>query len=73
MKRFGATPTDPWPCWAVLWGVPCAAVALGVVGLALAVGVSSAVGTAIVIVAAVGALFAFVLSMPRRSSGHGEG
>lgn len=73
MKRFGAVPTAPWPRWAVLRGGPCAAVALGVVGLALGVGVSSAVGTAFVIVAAVGALFAFVLTMPRRSSDHREG
>lgn len=73
MKRFGAIPTTPWPRWALLRGGPCAAVALGVVGLALAVGVSSAVGTASVIVAAVGALFAFVLTMPRRSSDRGEG
>ncbi|MFF9076307.1 hypothetical protein ACF1A9_29045 [Streptomyces sp. NPDC014872] len=73
MKRFGAVPTAPWPRWALLRGGPCAAVALGVIGLALAMGVNSTLGTAFVIVAAVGALFTFVLTMPRRSSEREEG
>ncbi|MBV9024010.1 MAG: hypothetical protein JO362_09490 [Streptomycetaceae bacterium] len=66
MKRFGAVPSTPWTRWALLWGVPCAAIALGAVGVALTVGVRSADGTALVIVASIGALFAFTLTMPRR-------
>ncbi|MFJ8752318.1 hypothetical protein ACIREO_23725 [Streptomyces sp. NPDC102441] len=63
----------PWRRWALLWGVPCTVVALGTVWLAVAMGARSASATAVVIVVSLGALFAFVLSMPRRGSRRDEG
>ncbi|MER5988060.1 hypothetical protein [Streptomyces sp. NPDC001787] len=59
----------PWRRWALFWGVPCAVVALGTVWLAVAMDVRSTPATAVVIVVSLGALFAFVLSMPRRGGG----
>jgi tetrahydromethanopterin S-methyltransferase subunit F len=44
---------------------------LGAIGVGLMVGVRSAPGTALGI--AVGALFAFVLTMPRRTDSHEPG
>lgn len=73
MKKFGPIPRAPWPRWALLWGAPCAAVALGSIGTGLLIGARSATGTALVIVGAVGALFAFVLTMPRRTDSDGPG
>ncbi|MFC8949722.1 hypothetical protein [Streptomyces rochei] len=73
MKKFGTIPRAPWPRWALLWGAPCVAVALGSIGTGLMVGERSATGTALVIVGAVGALFVFVLTMPRRTDSHEPG
>ncbi|MGW1616908.1 hypothetical protein ACWCQZ_47535 [Streptomyces sp. NPDC002285] len=73
MRKLGTVPRAPWRRWALLRGAPCAAVALGAVGVGLTVGVRSAAGTALVIIGAVGPLFTFVLTMPRRTNGHEPG
>ncbi|MFJ6438250.1 hypothetical protein [Streptomyces sp. NPDC091416] len=73
MTKIGTGDRAAWRRWALRRGAPCATVAVAVIGVGLTVGVRSATGTALVITGAVGALFAFVLTMPRPSREHETG